>query len=388
LSFIAQSAVSKVNDYTSSSKKATDIHWVITVPAIWSAAASKFMRRAALKAGLIKFQLSEMLTLVSESEALWADLLGVIEQCNNLNLEVGDELLVVEGGVATSTTSFVKVISENPLRCQETRPSAGGAVGAGSIDIHFRKLLEDLFGKSRYDTMKGTTEMIDVIDHWEQFKVSFEGEHNYTCDLRRLIDDYHELLPSANIIDNAAFASLVAAYNEAYPQDDITARTRRIVIPATLLARWFDSVVDRVIGDLHRHVAPAQGRAVRIVYMAGGLFNNRYCNGRITNFLNTNHPTTAVITAKYSEVAVVRGAALAAMRPGCIVDGHVFASTGQFSYDALVLPASLHAVVRSFTYCLVCRVERTFLAHHLCCGGGRRRERPCLRAAAATGVCG
>ncbi|NXU28175.1 HS12B protein, partial [Thalassarche chlororhynchos] len=50
-----------------------EITWVITVPAIWSAAARQFMRLAAKEAGLISDMISEKLIIALEPEAasLW-----------------------------------------------------------------------------------------------------------------------------------------------------------------------------------------------------------------------------------------------------------------------------------------------------------------------------
>ncbi|NWV20709.1 HS12B protein, partial [Origma solitaria] len=50
-----------------------EITWVITVPAIWSAAAKQFMRLAAKEAGIISDMLSENLIIALEPEAasLW-----------------------------------------------------------------------------------------------------------------------------------------------------------------------------------------------------------------------------------------------------------------------------------------------------------------------------
>ncbi|NXG32492.1 HS12B protein, partial [Dromaius novaehollandiae] len=51
----------------------TEVTWVITVPAIWSAAARQFMRLAAKEAGLISDMFSEKLIIALEPEAasLW-----------------------------------------------------------------------------------------------------------------------------------------------------------------------------------------------------------------------------------------------------------------------------------------------------------------------------
>jgi molecular chaperone DnaK (HSP70) len=324
LSFIAQSAVKAVCKNTNKSIEASDIHWVITVPAIWSAAASGFMRRAALRAGLIKFQLSEMLTLVREPEAACVDLLDDIEKCDNpVNLNNGDEMLILDCGGGTNDMAFVKILSKQPLQCQELKSAAGGTAGAASIDRHLRKLLEDLLGRSRYDVLKTLTAMVDLFDNWEQFKVSFEGNGSYTCDLSTLMDEHHELDSSADAIDNAAFASMVAAYNQAHLADQVNVRFRRIVVPTAVLVKWFDSVVDVVINDLREQLAAPQCRTISMVYLVGGFCSNKYLVEKVTKYLNANHPKIAIIAAKLSDVAIARGAAIAGIRSTALVSDHV-----------------------------------------------------------------
>jgi len=46
-----------------------DIHWVITVPAIWRQSAKQFMRHAATQAGLVTLENPKQLTIALEPEA-------------------------------------------------------------------------------------------------------------------------------------------------------------------------------------------------------------------------------------------------------------------------------------------------------------------------------
>ncbi|XP_053388604.1 heat shock 70 kDa protein 12A-like [Mercenaria mercenaria] len=85
----------------------TDIHWVITVPAIWSDPAKQFMRHAAIKAGIA----TERLTIVFEPEA--ASL-----YCRHLP-------------VNTTVTDGSLTISEFPTGTKYMVIDAGG----GTIDI-------------------------------------------------------------------------------------------------------------------------------------------------------------------------------------------------------------------------------------------------------------
>jgi hypothetical protein len=322
LAFISKSAVEEVRKATNTSIQPTEIYWVITVPAIWSAGASGFMRRAALKAGMTKFQLSEMLTLVREPEAACVDLLDDIDKKNTpVKLENGAELLILDCGGGTNDMTFVKIKCKEPLVCQELKAAAGGTAGAASIDRHLRKLLEDLFGKSRYNAMKALPSMIDLMDEWEQFKVSFEGDGSFTCDLNGIIDDYQDRYTSDNISD---ITPLVAAYNQACPAEAISNRRLRIIIPETVLMKWFNSVVDIVISDLKEQLSHKACANISMLYMVGGFCSNKYLVNRVTKYITANHARIDIVAAKHSDVAIVRGAAIAALRSNKpLIDDHV-----------------------------------------------------------------
>jgi molecular chaperone DnaK (HSP70) len=314
LSFISKSAIEEVRKATNTNIQPMDVYWAITVPAIWSAGASGFMRRAALKAGMTHFQLSQMLTLVREPEAACVDLLDDIDKKNTpVKLENGAELLVLDCGGGTNDMTFVKIKCKEPLVCQELKPAAGGTAGAASIDRHLRQLLEDLFGQSRYSALKSLPSMIDLMDEWEQFKVSFEGEGSFTCDLNGIIDDHYEQ-DSSDAITEETISALVTAYNHAHPAETVTNRRLRIVVPEPVLVKWFDSVVDVVISDLKEQLAHPACKTISIVYLVGGFCANKYLIEKVTKYIKDNHSKIDIVAAKHSDVAIVRGAAIAALR--------------------------------------------------------------------------
>ena len=55
IEFLANNMVQSCNEQINGVIKKEDVHWVLTVPAIWNEAAKQFMRHAAEKVGLYEF---------------------------------------------------------------------------------------------------------------------------------------------------------------------------------------------------------------------------------------------------------------------------------------------------------------------------------------------
>lgn len=77
------------------------------MPAIWSAAATGFMRNAALECGIISDKLSQNLTLIREPEGACLDFLyGVNIGTKPVPMEVGTEVAIVDCGGGTNDMTF------------------------------------------------------------------------------------------------------------------------------------------------------------------------------------------------------------------------------------------------------------------------------------------
>ncbi|XP_021236214.1 heat shock 70 kDa protein 12B-like [Numida meleagris] len=134
-----------------------EITWVITVPAIWSAAARQFMRLAAKEAGLISDMLSEKLIIALEPEAasLWCKQLPqegfLAEGSDKKKFEdsPGIQYIVVDCGGGTIDIT-VHEIQEN--RClKELHKASGGGWGGNRVDENFSAFLREIFDDDVWD---------------------------------------------------------------------------------------------------------------------------------------------------------------------------------------------------------------------------------------------
>ncbi|XP_045204834.2 heat shock 70 kDa protein 12B-like [Mercenaria mercenaria] len=147
-----------------------DIHWVLTVPAIWSEGAKQFMREAALKAGIETNNLS--IALEPEAASVYCKYLPSHqlskEQMSRSMFKPDSKYMVVDLGGGTADITVHKVESDDSL-CEIHGPS-GGAWGGTKVDEAFVKFLAEIFGD---EVMKSflNDHMEDAIDMYREFEI-------------------------------------------------------------------------------------------------------------------------------------------------------------------------------------------------------------------------
>ncbi|CAG2194945.1 unnamed protein product [Mytilus edulis] len=125
-----------------------DVHWVLTVPAIWNEAARQFMLEAAEKAGIDQ----EMLTLALEPEAaaLCCKCLEIQKRTTGKgsklgSFDTGARFLVVDLGGGTVDITSNEVLASGQLK--EIHSASGGPWGGNTINEGIWKLLQGVLAK-------------------------------------------------------------------------------------------------------------------------------------------------------------------------------------------------------------------------------------------------
>ncbi|XP_010211749.1 PREDICTED: heat shock 70 kDa protein 12A-like [Tinamus guttatus] len=135
----------------------SEVTWVITVPAIWNAAAKQFMRLAAKQAGLISDMLSEKLIIALEPEAasLWCKQLPregfMVDSSDNEKFEdsPGIQYIVVDCGGGTIDITVHEIKEDHYLT--ELHKASGGGWGGNTVDENFSAFLKEIFGDDLWD---------------------------------------------------------------------------------------------------------------------------------------------------------------------------------------------------------------------------------------------
>ncbi|XP_052075961.1 heat shock 70 kDa protein 12A-like [Mytilus californianus] len=162
-----------------------DIHWVLTVPAIWSEQARHFMIKAAEKTGIDRDNMS--LALEPECAAVYCkhDELVRDEDQRNSALQFfrpGSKFMVVdlEGGTVDITVS--EVLESGKMK--EISKASGGKWGGDTINKKIVDVLNDIFGQHmhrlRSEEMNSYLELLADI---ESAKREYDEEDDFTLRL-------------------------------------------------------------------------------------------------------------------------------------------------------------------------------------------------------------
>ena len=121
------------------------IRYYLTVPAIWNDAAKAATRAAAVKAGYLRDNNDNRLTLITEPEAaaLFCSKTGV------MNLKVNDAVLIVDCGGGTVDLIAYEVEEENPFTVAECTAGSGDSSGSTALNRNFSNILRAKIRKMR-----------------------------------------------------------------------------------------------------------------------------------------------------------------------------------------------------------------------------------------------
>lgn len=141
---------------------AENIHWIVTVPAIWDDYAKKFMRDAAEKANIPSKQLT--LALEPECAAIYvltgAKLVAPSKQSDKTTCDPGEKFLVADLGGGTADFSVVEITKEHKLK--HLHYASGGDWGGKNVNQNIFNIYEEIFGTEVMKTF--SKEKADILE--------------------------------------------------------------------------------------------------------------------------------------------------------------------------------------------------------------------------------
>ncbi|RUS35333.1 hypothetical protein BC938DRAFT_472429 [Jimgerdemannia flammicorona] len=294
-----------------------EIKWVLTVPTIWGDAAKQIMSEAANMAGLGTDGGHDLLlALEAEAASLWCLKSG------NIRMNDGNQYMVVDagGGTVDVLSLFVlfgyvtvheKYVTQAGDSVKEVAPANGGSWGSSTIDQRVFKLLEDIFGKDRFEaTKKDINGYIKLQEDVESSKCRFDGNTDVILVLPNVltgvlgIDHY----PTAN--------SAVEAYSEA-TKIDFVIKGSNMLIPA----KYFrEQLMGPIIKITVQHVSTIIQKCdqIRHVILVGNFANCTMLQEEIQ--LAVSSKDIKVIIPNCPGEAVMKGAVLFGINPGVVVE--------------------------------------------------------------------
>ncbi|OWF45305.1 Heat shock 70 kDa protein 12A [Mizuhopecten yessoensis] len=161
----------------------SDIHWVLTVPAIWNLKAKQFMREAAHKAGIEDGQLT--LALEPEAASLYcrkvpSSVVRADDGPSIANFQAGAKYLIMDLGGGTIDITAHEVLNDGHLK--EINEPTGGYWGGLRVNESFVRFLQRICGQDVLHEMEKMypRKFIEGVD--DSKKMRKYGRHSYVDD--------------------------------------------------------------------------------------------------------------------------------------------------------------------------------------------------------------
>ncbi|KAL7882339.1 hypothetical protein AOLI_G00091880 [Acnodon oligacanthus] len=307
IKFMKDHALDMIERHTAGVKySASDATWVLTVPAIWSAAAKQFMREAATEAGLVAESEPERLIVALEPEAasVWCKQLpkegfmeGDLTEAETIEQVPGTQYMVVDCGGGTIDITVHEVVEGGRLK--ELHRVSGNNMGGQTVDKNFKAFLREIFSEKVFD----------------------EFEENHPSELQRLMYDFSickrydgEVLVQCpySLQQIASKVDDIEDYFEG--NSDVHWESGQILLSgAKLKALHEDSI--RGIESLMKEILKEPTLNIRYIFLVGGFALSPYVNRFVKEKFGSKCQVLCPVDA---QMAVVNGAVRFGMMPNVV----------------------------------------------------------------------
>ncbi|XP_045204912.2 heat shock 70 kDa protein 12A-like [Mercenaria mercenaria] len=288
-----------------------DIHWVITVPAIWTDSAKQFMREAAINAEIHTDKIS--LSLEPEAASLFCRYLPVervagVNQTEIRSFSIGDKYMILDCGGGTVDMTVHEIQEDSTLR--ELAKANGGEFGGTKVDEKFIELLNDVFGPDVMEVIQQRfrEDYLDVMQSFEIKKRRVSQDLNGTETFQipvSFTDTYKEL-------NNIAIENRTSIPDRL--KDKITFNKDKMRVDAEVVKDLFTEVCDQISGIAKEFYQSVSSHRVEKILMVGGFSESLMLQEKVRK----TFPRVRVIIPEEAGLAVLKGAVLFGHNPKMI----------------------------------------------------------------------
>ncbi|XP_053399071.1 heat shock 70 kDa protein 12A-like [Mercenaria mercenaria] len=330
-----------------------EVHWVITVPAIWDDSAKQFMREAAIEAGIDTKHLS--LALEPEAASLFCKYLPIQKvegddgQGRISSFAPGKRYLVLDAGGGTVDITVHETQSDGTIR--ELYKANGGPWGGTKIDEAFINFLEDVAGVDTIEVfMKDHKE--DYLSLFREFEIK---KKTFGPDLTagqkitfRLPVSVHE---TYRITRGGDFRRSLMMKQDL--KDQITFTGDKLRVQPRQVERFFEATCNKIVNHLKDIFSKPQVSGTEAILMVGGFSESVM----LQHYIKDNFPEMKVIIPEDAGLAVLKGAVIFGHNPRAIIS-----RVSKFTYgidvyqpfDSTVHPASKKVILDGKEKCDGC----------------------------------
>ncbi|XP_060082630.1 heat shock 70 kDa protein 12A-like [Ylistrum balloti] len=293
-----------------------DIHWVITIPAIWDDSAKQFMREAAVDAGIKSDQLS--FALEPEAASLYCRLVNVVVEANDESTDAGvkkkefrssksgERFMVLDIGGGTADIS----VHERQMdeRLKEIHEPSGGPWGGTAVDRELFKFLTRIFGEKSIESFKRKY-MADYVELCRNFEIKKRTITEETTGkvILKLPPSFKESVDS-----NSNISFDVALSNSEF-SEKVKWYSGKLKIDADVVKGFFEVPIQKIVSHVEKLLKKV-GK-IEMIMMVGGFSDCQLLDKAIRD----NFPDISILNPNDSVLAVLKGAVIFGHKPRAIV---------------------------------------------------------------------
>ncbi len=313
LKYIANCALNKLSEQVGETLHEEKIRWVLTVPALWNEEHKLFMRKAAVKAGIINEENSFNLLLCLEPEGASIQVREDSEEALKKKITKNSIIVVLDCGGGTVDITINKMLCEpdEKFLSNEVLSSTGGCEwGSKYVDENFENFLKEFLGEKLFAVYQKNASMkIDILEVFELLKKKFNPE---TVKHSRL-----QLSYLGENLTSDLLKGLVNNYNLIHPDTKVTQRgSSGIDLSNELMISFFEPLINKIINKVKELLDETKKKAgyyPKFIFLVGGFGESPYLRQKIKKEFESNE--LIVLIPKRPLVSVVRGACMFGLNP-------------------------------------------------------------------------
>lgn len=287
-----------------------EIKWVLTVPAIWSDPAKKFMRKSAEKAGIQRDRL--IIALEPEDASIYCQCLPV----DNLqggkegfsNIQKGTKYMVVDLGGGTVDITAHEKLGEHKIAelCKATGDDCGGT----SVDKEFLQILYDVVGKDVINKMKKE----DVESYLDLCRAFESTKRNLRLNNRSKVNITIPFVALNGLCQTHHRKNFATKLSESKYAGNISLFKDRLCIDLEFMKSLFQKTIDRIIGLIKSVLTNKNADGVSTILLVGGFSECHLAQEAIRHSFSDK----TIISPENPSLAVLKGAVIFGHMPNFI----------------------------------------------------------------------
>ncbi|XP_045210214.2 heat shock 70 kDa protein 12A-like [Mercenaria mercenaria] len=286
----------------------TDIHWVLTVPAIWNDVAKQFMRDAAESAGISSENVT--IALEPESASLYCQHLPATRTQNSLGkLPSGSKYLILDAGGGTVDITVHEIMPNGILR--EIHKATGGDWGGTKVDQAFENFLCEITGEGVLEKFRDNA-MEDYLDLLRNFEVK-KREAKLNSDRQTSIKIPVALIDQATEVTGK---NVIVKISQSRYRDRVQLAGDKLRLDPVVMIGFFEESVKSITAHMESLFVQSQLQDCEAILMVGGFSESSVLQEKI----KTHFPDRKIVVPTDAGLAVLKGAVLFGHNPALIAE--------------------------------------------------------------------